>query len=323
MIRIAILGTAAIAKKAIIPALHALPNLFQVQGYGSRREKTITEVDDVLGLPMLGSYADVVARNDVDAVYIPLPNALHAHWIEAALLANKHVLVEKPLACTLEDVVRLNQLAENKHLVLMENFQFRFHQQFAILTNLLQSGKIGEIRIIKSYFGFPPFADTTNIRYQKALGGGALFDAGVYPIKLAQILLGSQLVLQGAISTKNNISNVDIHGSGMLVEANTGIGFHFGFGFDNYYQCSVEVWGSSGKLTTNRIFTAPPGYKPTIIVETKEGVEEIAVASDNHYANMLKYFATLHNNAEARKNEYSQNIQQAQLIHDFKVMANG
>ena len=101
-----------------------------------------------------------------------------------------HVLVEKSLACEYAQVVELNDLAKKKGLALIENFQFRFHSQLQYIKNIVGSGKIGELRCIKSAFGFPPFQEKNNIRYQKELGGGALLDAGAYPIKISQIFMG-------------------------------------------------------------------------------------------------------------------------------------
>ena len=318
-LKIGILGYANIAKKAIIPAIQE-NQYFNLYGVASRNTTNENEITQDLGCRFYNTYESMIEDATINALYIPLPNSLHFEWAKKALKQGKHLLVEKSLACTLEDVNALNELAKEKGLALIENFQFRKHTQLQAIKDLLASKQIGEIRAVKSSFGFPPFSDQNNIRYQKDLGGGALLDAGAYPIKLAQELFGHNLDTTAAVLNYEN-TEVDIWGAGMLQDQNKSNFMQFSFGFDHHYQCSLEVWGSKGKLFTNRIFTAPPGYQPSLQVENKEGQKTISLETANHYVNMLTHFYQCTQNIDLRNLEYKNNSNQSRLLASFKNKA--
>lgn len=322
MIRIGVLGCANIALKAIIPAIIENSDRFQLSGIASRDYEKAKTCSQKYNVKIFDDYQNLIDSNEIDAIYIPLPNSLHFEWVEKSLQKGLHVIVEKSLACSLEDVKYLNELAKNKNLVLFENFQFRFHSQLKYIKSILSEGKIGELRCLRASFGFPPFDDKDNIRYKKELGGGALFDAGAYPIKISQIFLGYDLNVKAANLKYDETLGVDIWGGAYITQKNTNLFSEIAFGFDNFYQCSVELWGSKGKIFTNRIFTAGPNVNPEIILETKDGVEKITLLKDNHFLNMLEHFYMLVTQANDVEEEYFQNINQARLLHELKKIAN-
>ena len=188
LIRIGIIGCADIAKRHIIPAILNLNNKYIISGIASRAESKASDFSSKFKIPHYVGYQSLINKKDLDAIYIPLPNSMHFEWVEKSLLKGLHVLVEKSMACNFKDVKYLNDLAKKKNLILIENFQFRFHRQINTITNLINNQFIGELRCLKSYFGFPPFKNKNNIRYKAQLGGGALLDAGSYPIKISQVL---------------------------------------------------------------------------------------------------------------------------------------
>lgn len=319
-LKIGILGYANIAQKAIIPAILELPQL-ELVGIATRNKDNTQEIKDKYSCKLYDSYEAIIDSSIVDALYIPLPNSLHYQWVKMALNKGIHVLVEKSLALDVNDVEELNEIAKNNNCVLIENFQFRFHSQLQFIKNEISKGTIGELRGIRSSFGFPPFPDQNNIRYKKDLGGGALFDAGAYPIKLAQELMGFQLEIQSAnLSYEGN--EVDIWGGGTLAQKDRNLFMHFSFGFDNFYQCNFELWGSKGKMSSNRIFTAPPGYCPEVSIETQAGVSVIKLETDNHFLNMLKHFFLCIKDESLRNHEYLHNNIQARLLNEFKNKIN-
>jgi len=321
-IRIGVLGYASIAQKAIIPAIQGLSDYYEFVGIATRTIEKAEEINSKFQGKAFSSYSQIITKNRIDALYIPLPNALHYEWVKFGLENGIHILVEKSLACNYNEVKELNEIADTNHLALIENFQFRFHEQFNFIKKHLKKGTLGEIRVIRSSFGFPPFPDATNIRYQKELGGGALLDAGAYPIKLALLLLGYDVKVVSAISVIPSRYKVDIWGGG-TIKQKEGDGFlQMSFGFDNFYQCNLEILGSKGKLSTNRIFTAPPAYSPEVIIETEQGLQKIAIEPDNHYQKMLKHFYDCIQSHELRVEEYQQNIHQSRLIEEFKKIAN-
>lgn len=322
MIRIGILGTANIAERHMIPAILELKEQYALQGIASRKMETADKVAIQFDIQPYEGYDSLINSNNIDVIYIPLPNSLHAEWIEKALINNLHILVEKSLACNLADVDRLNRMASRKNLALVENFQFRFHKQLRVIQNLVSNGNIGELRCLRSSFGFPPFPDPENIRYKKELGGGSLLDAGAYPLKITQIFLGHDIEVSAANLWYHNKKDVDIWGGAYLRQKNGPLFAEVAFGFDNYYQCNLELWGSNGKITANRIFTSPPGEEPEIILETNNGKKNIVTESDNHFKNMLLHFYKLIVNNNGLNDEYEQNINQSRLLQELKEKAN-
>ncbi|WP_394752346.1 Gfo/Idh/MocA family protein [Crenothrix sp.] len=320
-INIGILGCANIADRYVIPAINELNAEFNLVGVASRRQEKATQFSNKFSTIAFFDYDSLLNVSGLHAVYIPLPNQLHSEWIEKAIRKGLHVLVEKSLACSYQEVTMLNELAKQNQLVLLENFQFRFHSQLAYVQNLVKEGCIGELRCVRSSFGFPPFLDEENIRYQQELGGGALLDAGAYPIKLSQIFLGEKIQVHAANLFVDPQKGVDIWGGAYLKQDNGSLFSEIAFGFDHYYQCNLELWGSEGKIYTNRIFTASPGFHPIIELETRLGKETIQLQKDHHFRNMLIHFYNLINKKTETVNEYSQNINQARLITELRTKA--
>lgn len=321
-IRIGILGTSNIAKKAIIPTLVSLNHLFEIVGIASRNISKLEDITNTLNVEAFQGYDSIIDKKHIDAIYIPLPNALHFEFVEKALKNGIHVLVEKSLGCNLSEVTKLVSLSRSNRLVLMENFQFRFHSQLKFLIDKLNSKEIGEIRAIRAAFGFPPFSDLDNIRYKKELGGGALLDAGAYTAKISQIILGNGLNVEAASLNKTPNDNVDIWGGAFLKHKETGLFSSLAFGFNNYYQCGVDIWCSKGKISTNRLFTAPPGYEPVFEIETPEDKQTVTLPSDNHFVNMLTHFYNCIDSDDLKEIENIQNLDQARLIEGIKNKAN-
>ena len=318
LIKIGVLSTANIAVKSVIPAIINLPNYFDLAAVASRSTDKLSFSFGSIKYKKYVGYENLLNDKKIEAVYIPLPNALHAEWIEKSLLNGKHVLVEKSLGCNLLEVEYLTKLAKSRNLVLLENFQFRFHPQMQLLDDILLKGTIGEIRCLKAAFGFPPFRDLENIRYNSKLGGGALLDAGAYTTKISQILLGFNLQVKAAVMNKLGKSEVDIWGGAFLQNTNTGVFAELAFGFDNFYQCGIEIWGSQGKLSTNRLFTAPSEFEPQILIEKPEYKEVLTANSANHFELMLIHFFNLIKNISNVDVEHHQNLDQARLLEEIK-----
>jgi predicted dehydrogenase len=137
------------------------------------------------------SYEALLADVDVDAIYIPLPNSLHAQWAIQALRSGKHVLCEKPLALTLAQAQAMFDAAKAHGVMLLEAYPYWFQPQTGAMLELLQSGAIGAVRSVQASFGFTLANPLNNIRLNPALGGGALLDAGSYPLSLIRLAMGT------------------------------------------------------------------------------------------------------------------------------------
>lgn len=320
--RIGILGCASIADRSIAPAINRLQDKFELAGVASRSLDKAQAFSEIHSIQAYEGYSALLDSPGLDAVYIPLPNSEHFQWIEEALSRGLHVLVEKSLGCSYQEVDTLCQLAERKQLVLFENFQFRFHAQLTAIKRIVDAGDIGELRCVRSSFGFPPFEDSDNIRYRKELGGGALLDAGAYPIKLAQIFMPGECTVTAANLVFDPVSGVDIWGGAHLTQQSGELFAELAFGFDNYYQCSMNLWGSEGCLSSDRIFTAGPTVRTAIKLESKQTVRTIELPEDDHFQNMLLWFHQLIGNEQQMADELQQNRQQARLIEELRLKAN-
>lgn len=315
IIKIGVLGCANIAQRYTIPAI-SKSCFFELAGVASRSKEKADSFASIFNTNAYYNYESLLESN-LDAIYIPLPNGLHYEWIKKSLNKNLHVLVEKSLACNLDEVKELNLLAKNNGLVLMENFQFRFHKQLKFIQDQLDQGYLGELKLLRSSFGFPPLEDKDNIRYLKAVGGGALLDAGAYTIKVSQIFLGSDIYIDSASLDKPHDKEVDISGSASIKQKKGSMTAQIAFGFDHFYQNILEIWGSKGKLTASRIFTAGPGIKATVRLEGGDSSDNVHLIEDDHFLNMLDHFSGLINTRSCLDNEYDQNVNQARLIGEL------
>jgi len=322
VVRIGVLGCSNFAMRSMIPAMINMPDQFDLVAVASRNAEKSKDIAKNLGIKRSFSSYDKLLDCDVlEAVYIPLPNALHFKWVEMALERGLHVLVEKSMACSFEEVKYLNEIASKRNLVLVENFQFRFHKQLAVIQKMVSDGVIGTLRCVRSSFGFPPFPDVSNIRYKKDLGGGALFDVGAYPIKIAQIFLGHDIEVSAASLCFDNQKEVDIWGGAYLNQKKGSLFAEIAFGFDNFYQCNLELWGSEGKIYTKRIFTTPPDKSTEIILESSNGNDVCHVTPCNHFEKMMLHFCNLIYTKEGLSAEYKQNINQSRLILETMSLA--
>ena len=187
-IRWGVLGTANIAARAFLPALRDAGGRAVVVGSRSTaRGRTWAAENQVDGA---ADYEAVIADPNVQAVYVALPNDQHAQWTAAALAHGKVVLCEKPMAMDAGEAGALLAAVPAEGL-LWESFVFPFHPQTALLTSLLGDGRIGELSAISSEFHFR-VGSSANIRLDPARGGGALYDVGCYPIRLARLLCGAE-----------------------------------------------------------------------------------------------------------------------------------
>ncbi|CAL9618808.1 dTDP-3,4-didehydro-2,6-dideoxy-alpha-D-glucose 3-reductase [Streptomyces sp. enrichment culture] len=260
-LRIGVLGCADIARRRMLPAITATPGV-ELAAVASRDEAKARETAAPYGARPVRGYRELLDRDDVDAVYVPLPAALHERWTEAALRSGRHVLAEKPLTTDPAATGRLLTLARRSGLFLMENVMFVHHGQHETVRELLAGGAVGELRGFSAAFAVPRLADD-DIRYRTDLGGGALWDTGVYPVRAALHLLGDALTVQGAVLTGGPGRHVDTAGTALL-STPEGVAVQLAFGLDHAYRCGYELWGSEGTLTVDRVFTPPADHHPEI-----------------------------------------------------------
>lgn len=255
-------------------------------------------------------------RPDIDGVYIPQPPALHYRWAKRALQCGKHVLVEKPSTVCLAESRELVEMARERGLALHENYMFQYHSQIRDIQAMIRDGIIGDVRLYRAEFGFP-MRKANDFRYSRELGGGALLDAGGYPLKLASILLGESVKVDAAQMNFLPDFEVDLYGSASLSN-DEGTVFQIAYGMDCGYRCCLEVWGSRGRLFTDRIFTAPDGFEPRVMIETEDGSRTEMLEPDGHFCHSIEAFCEEIGDTRKRESMYGEILRQAGLVESVR-----
>lgn len=284
----------------------------------AEKKKALPFVEQYGG-KMFDSYYDLASSSEVDAIYIPLPPALHYRWAKAALEHGKHVLVEKPSTINSKETEELAMMARDRGLAFHENYMFVFHNQLDAIEKLIRDGEIGDVRLYRISFGFPQ-RSLNDFRYNKSLGGGALIDAGGYTIRYATRLLGPTARIRYAQSNYVHGFEVDMYGSAALTNSE-GITAQIAFGMDNNYKCELEAWGSKGCLTTGRVLTAPVGFVPTAIIRRGNDETVVNLPEDDSFFKSIRYFYECTKSEELREISNDMIIKQAHLVDEFKKMA--
>jgi predicted dehydrogenase len=230
MFRWGILSTAKIGREQVIPAIMESGNGV-VSAIASRSAKGAEELAARFGVPhAFGSYEALLASEDVDGVYIPLPTASHVEWAVKAAEAGKHVLVEKPLALGADDIAWVIDARDRNKVIVSEAFMVFYHPQWAKVRSLIADGAIGRLRHVAGCFTYFN-ADPDNMRNQLALGGGGLPDIGVYPVVTARLATGAELLRVQATVERDPQFGTDRYASVKL---------DFG-DFDMAFYCSTQM----------------------------------------------------------------------------------
>ena len=247
-----------------------------------------------------GSYEALLADAALDAIYIPLPNSMHAEWAIRAMQAGKHVLCEKPLALNLAEVTRMFEVARQQDVMLLEAYPYWFQPQTRDLLACLSHDKIGEVRSMQASFGFTVGNTDTNIRMKPDLGGGALLDAGSYPISLIRLVMGCAPERVMAHATWAD-TGVDISLMATLFYAD-GRRAHMSCAMDTANHRRATIVGSHGTVETEYLnhtsdsHTHAWGYLPSQL-RVRQGVansipfEEVHSASGSGFRFAAEAFA--------------------------------
>lgn len=311
-LRIGVLGCADIALRRVLPALAAAPE-WETVAVASRDPEKAKRTAQRFGCRPVRGYQALLDLDELDAVYVPLPAALHARWVEAALRAGKHVLAEKPVTTDPLRTERLFALAASVKRVLMENVMFVHHPQHAAVRRLLGEGAIGELRALHAAFAIPPPPDG-DIRYRAELDGGALWDVGLYPVRAAVYFLGCALEVAGAVLRRGPGHQVDTSGAALLTSPQ-GATAQLTFGMEHVYTCAYQLWGSEGRITVERAFTTPADLPPQVRLETRSGVRELRLPPDDQVARTLAAFAQAVRSGSAPAGEV---LAQARLLREIR-----
>jgi predicted dehydrogenase len=296
-LRWGILGCARISRRGLIPGIHdsrtgTLLTLASRDGTTARAWAQEFDVPKAAG-----SYEEVLADPEIDAVYIPLPNELHKPWVFAAADAGKHVLCEKPLALNAEEAREMAAHCRERGVILMEAFMWRQQPRSLALKQMVSEGAIGKLRLIRASFSFP--IDVRDWRLDPARGGGALWDIGCYGVSAARFYTDAE---PRSIRARAHFweTGVDmtlvaaLEFPGEIVAA-------IDCSFEQPSRCFVELVGTEGVIEVPDAFINPPQGPPratvrtirpgTVVQDEDYQTRELTFEPTNHYASMVDAFA--------------------------------
>jgi predicted dehydrogenase len=277
-------ATSWVARVAVLPAMRESPHA-EIVAVASRDPEAGRRVALATGAQRVHScYDEVLEDPDVEAVYIPLPNALHRPWTERAAAAGRHVLCEKPLACSADDARAMQAACGDAGVRLMEGYMTAFHPRHRAAVGIARGGELGELRSMRSVFTFP-LADAANHRWLRGMGGGALLDVGVYCLTPLLEIAGRAPLAVAAARTAGG-DGVDASLRGWL---------DFGDGLVATVECSfeaperqlLEVSGTDAVLSVERPFTCGPSDTGVRLLHRDRDVEDRRTPALNPFREMV------------------------------------
>ncbi len=268
-IRWGVLGAARIARVRVIPAIQASTS-GKVTALASRDiEKARSAAADGGIDRAYGSYEELLADPDVDAIYNPLPNHLHVPWSIRAAEAGKHVLCEKPIGLSAEECRQLMEARDRTGVCIGEAFMVRSHPQWRRARELVRGGAIGDLRCVIGTFSYFN-NDPDNVRSVPEWGGGALLDIGCYPVQIARFLYGEEPLRVTAMIERDPVLKIDRLTTGLLEFASGHAMFTCGTQMVPHQR--VQIIGSKARLEMQIPFNAPPDWAARISIDPGQDV---------------------------------------------------
>lgn len=232
-----------------------------------------------------GGYEEMLESDAIDAVYVSLPNHLHAAWSIKAMQAGKHVLCEKPFAISLEEVDAMIATSKETERVLAEAFMYRHHPQTKLAGKLVRNGKVGDVLVVRGVFNFAMSDPKVNVRMVPEYGGGSLWDVGVYPLSFAQFIMGEtpQKVFGDQWVGKSRVDEVF---SGQMVYRGGRL-TQIACSFRSPFYTHAEIIGTKGRITLSRPFTGMEDGE-MLFYDADDKVERIPVPEIELYLGQIE-----------------------------------
>jgi len=321
-LKFGVIGCSRIAKRSVIPAI-IKSEYAELEIIGSRSTDKAKEFSKEFNCEKFGTHEDVISDDSVDVVYISTPISTHEEWSIKATVAGKHVYVEKSSTFDYDSARKMVESAKENNVRLMEGFMFRFHPQHQKVKELINEGKIGEVKYFNGIFGFPAFPKG-DIRYDYCVhGGGFLNDSGCYPICASRIIFNEEPLRvyckQNHVSGNNGLT--DVSGSAILSYEN-GKTATITYSNGSYYQAKYEVWGTDGVISLDRAYSVPPDFTTKITLQYNaennwdgRKNEIFEIEPKDHFLEMLDAFCMEITGTKKASFDFEQ-----ELLNQAKVM---
>ena len=289
-VRWGVMGCARIAQRRICPAIKASGSAVLHAVASRDADKARAFGQEAGASRTYGSYQELIEDPDIEVVYNPLPNSLHAKWTIAALQAGKHVLCEKAIALNAAEAVRMFDAAEAADRRLMEAFMWRFHPRSQRVKQMVRDGVLGDIKLVRASFSGNMTEESApgNIRMNKELGGGAMLDLGCYAVTACRWFHGVEPTHAVAAGSYDPKSGIDIYISGTLVFPDGRYG-QVDTIWRTWFRQAYDLLGTKGSLRVNQAFVALEGE---FEIDLREGDEykTLTLAGDDPYRLEVEHF---------------------------------
>ncbi len=288
-----VLGAAKIALTKVIPAIQK-SEFGKVIAIASRDEEKSRAAAEPLGIPRAyGSYEELLDDNEIEAVYIPLPNHKHVPWSIRAAERGKHVLCEKPIALSADEARQLLAVRDKTGVQIGEAFMVRTHPQWLKVKELIDAGRIGELRLVTGHFSYYS-RNPSNIRSKREWGGGALMDIGCYPIFISRWLFDAEPVEVMSLIERDPDMDVDRLDSSILQFPAGQCAFSVGTQLVHYQ--TMQIFGTTGRIEVEIPFNAPSDRESRIFVDDGRdvigsGIETITFPPVDQYVLQADQFS--------------------------------
>ncbi len=284
-----ILSTAGIGYRRVAPAIQQSNN-GEIAAVASRSlEKAQKYAADMRIPKAYGSYEELLADPDIDAIYNPLPNSEHAEWSIRAAEAGKPMLCEKPLARDAAEAQKMVDAFTSRGILFAEGFMYRFHPQTVKVREMVGQGAVGQMTSLSATFTFP-IRNEDNIRLNKSLAGGGLMDVGCYCLNVMRLMSGEEPTRARALARFGQVSGVDEQLAGVL-EFPSGVIGHFDCGVRSQRTHTYEIRGTTGRILVESGFVMEPPETPVIRWWQGDQYEEFKMPAVNQYTLMAEDFA--------------------------------
>ncbi|GAB4571211.1 MAG: Gfo/Idh/MocA family oxidoreductase [Anaerolineae bacterium] len=287
-IRWGVLSTANIGRKKVIPAIQHSGN-GEVVAVASRNIDRARTFAEATGIPRAyGSYEELLADPEIDAIYNPLPNSEHARWSLACAETGKATLCEKPLARNAQEAQTMVDAFAQRNILFAEAFMYRFHPQTVRVLEMVREGAIGEIKLIQAAFTFNISGRENDIRLKKDLAGGALMDVGCYCVNVMRLMTGEEPDYWQAFARTGQEVDETLAG---LLGFPSGVVGHFDCGLRATLANAYEIRGTRGRILVDPAFIPAPDQETTIHYYHDGAYEAITIPAVDQYQLMVEDFA--------------------------------
>jgi len=271
-----VISTAKIGRERVLPGMRK-SGLIELRAIASRDAALARRTADALGIPVTyGSYAELLADPEIEAVYNPLPNHLHVPLTLEAAAAGKHVLCEKPIALTAQEAAQLREAARKVHIA--EAFMVRFHPQWQRAQALLGEGRIGTLRAVQMFFGYNNL-DPANVRNRADIGGGGLYDIGCYAVVAGRFFFGAEPRRAIALVDRDPGFRTDRLTSG-LVDFGDGRRLDFTVSTQIAPHQRLQLCGTKGRIEMPIPVNAPQGAATRLLVDDCTSLEGTGIVTE-------------------------------------------